>query len=139
MENRFCKGCSSWKSLDEFISNKYKKFGKGYRCYICHKKYMKDHYNKNKKYYIDKASKRNKEYTLWFQEFKNTLKCINCGEDHPACLDFHHRDRNAKEITITTAVGKKWAKERLLKELEKCDVLCCKCHRILHYNERVGP
>lgn len=58
-------------------------------------------------------------------------KCIRCGYDkcHGA-LHFHHRDP-------TTKLGawdkvRLWSKERRLKELDKCDLLCANCHAEIH-------
>jgi hypothetical protein len=64
--------------------------------------------------------------------------CIECGETHPACLDFHHRDPAAKEGTVARLVAKNVKLERVKAEIEKCDVLCANCHRKLHWAETHG-
>lgn len=60
--------------------------------------------------------------------------CIRCGEKHPACLDFHHRDPSIKEGHI--GEFRRFGKQRLLTEIAKCDVLCANCHRKHHHDER---
>jgi hypothetical protein len=70
----------------------------------------------------------------WFIEFKSSLSCEKCGESHPACLDFHHRDPSTKELTVARALL--ISKKRVLEEIEKCDVLCANCHRKVHYDLR---
>jgi hypothetical protein len=64
------------------------------------------------------------------------LKCIKCGNDHPAVLDFHHRNPEEKEFAISKMIRNRSSKEMLLKEIEKCDILCSNCHRIHHWEER---
>ena len=66
-----------------------------------------------------------------------TKLCTKCNENHPACLDFHHRDSSEKEYTIAYLTGNTGSIKRIIQEIEKCDVLCANCHRKLHYNERV--
>lgn len=79
---------------------------------------------------------RRDEWRLWFDEYRATLSCQKCGENHPATIDFHHRDPNEKDSSVATLVQRAAAKEVILAEIAKCDVLCCKCHRILHWEER---
>lgn len=64
--------------------------------------------------------------------------CMLCGETHPACLDFHHRDPSAKEGTIARLVAKNVKLDRVKAEIEKCDVVCANCHRKLHWAEANG-
>lgn len=72
----------------------------------------------------------------WYAGVKANLSCIRCGENHPACLDFHHRDRSGKTFTVSKMVIQRYAsRERVLEEMAKCDVLCANCHRKLHYQE----
>lgn len=94
--------------------------------------YRRVWYKKNKEHAKKKIYERRKEIQRWFRGYKATLHCIQCGEDHPACLVFHHRDLNEKDFSIAhmlTGYGKK----RILEEIAKCDVLCANCHRKLHW------
>jgi len=96
------------------------------------KEYQKKHYQKNKQYYMDKAAEKKIEMKVWFDEIKSSLKCSNCPENDPVCLDFHHRNPNEKEIGLSRVIANGWGKNRILKEIEKCDVLCSNCHRKEH-------
>ncbi|MBI3521988.1 MAG: hypothetical protein HY071_02665 [Chloroflexi bacterium] len=56
--------------------------------------------------------------------------CEECGYDaSPAALEFHHRDPATKEFALGNFQGT-W--DRLLREAEKCDLLCANCHRTRH-------
>ena len=70
-------------------------------------------------------------------EYKKTLKCENCGENHPATLDFHHPDPNKKDMAVSKMIAAKKKWEDIEKEINKCMVLCANCHRKLHYTEQV--
>lgn len=79
--------------------------------------------------------KRNKRAVAeWFAEYKTTLKCVKCGESHPACLDFHHRDPATKRYTVAKMALNGCSIETIREEIEKCDVLCANCHRKEHYD-----
>jgi len=66
-------------------------------------------------------------------------KCIDCGIDDIRVLDFHHRDRQEKELGIAKAYS--YSLERIMNETAKCDILCANCHRIRHYglDNRISP
>lgn len=58
-------------------------------------------------------------------------KCIICNYDKcTAALEFHHRDPSQKEIKLGSGRTKNW--EKMKQELDKCDLLCCRCHREIH-------
>lgn len=70
---------------------------------------------------------------------KANLKCVRCGENHPGCLDFHHRDPETKLFAISKGVGranKSW--ESIQAEINKCDVLCANCHRKEHWSNPIA-
>ena len=102
------------------------------------REYRKNWYERNKESEQDKAKIRQKkireDFNKWYYEYKSTLSCIQCGFSHPAAIDFHHRDKMDKEFN-PSKMRDYTNKKRFLKEIEKCDVLCSNCHRILHYNE----
>lgn len=100
--------------------------------------YQKAHYQKKKQYYKDKASERQNKIKKEFIEIKSSLKCISCGEDNIACLDFHHLDSSQKEIEVSKAVALGWSIERIKLEINKCIVLCSNCHRKHHAGYSIG-
>lgn len=81
---------------------------------------------------------RRRELVAWFMELKGQLACARCGEDHPGCLQFHHPDPTAKEISVCDAVRRGWSRKRILSELSKCEVLCANCHAKHHAKERAA-
>jgi hypothetical protein len=73
-----------------------------------------------------------------FNEFMAGKCCSVCGESHPACLDWHHRDPKDKK-SVAKMINGKFSIENIIAETEKCDLLCSNCHRKLHYEMRTGP
>ena len=55
--------------------------------------------------------------------------CVDCGyAEHPAALQFDHRDRATKAFTISEGLLRSWA--AITAEIAKCDVRCANCHAI---------
>jgi len=78
-----------------------------------------------------KENKKAKRKYLW--EYKAKHGCVRCGEKHPICLGFHHKDKSKKESDVSSLIDRGW--KRLKDEIAKCDVMCDNCHKKLHYNE----
>jgi len=95
---------------------------------------QRKHYQKNKERVkaatkLHRASKKSE----WL-EYKKTLSCTQCGQNHPAALDFHHVVRSPENKKLH-ALLRSGAYKQAFEEIKKCLVLCANCHRILHYNE----
>lgn len=90
-------------------------------------------YHKNSKKKMKWQSARRKRLRRWIDNYKSKLKCSRCQEKHPACLQFHHKDRKLKEGSIGDAKRKDWSIEKTLKEIKKCEVLCANCHAKEHF------
>jgi len=73
-----------------------------------------------------------------FREYKKSLMCVVCGFNDPRALTFHHRSRDEKEFTVANVGSNGKSFTALMREIEKCDVLCANCHLILHAEERDG-
>lgn len=61
-------------------------------------------------------------------------KCQECG--YSKCLnamEFHHVEKDEKEESPSYIIMR-WSWKRIIKELEKCILLCCRCHREVHYD-----
>lgn len=125
---KICNRCKEEKELLEFgkKGSQYQPF-----CKECNKLYLKEHYKNNKQDYINKNSNRKKDLQNFINTIKTSKGCSYCGETDFACLDFHHMGE--KESEIARAIHNGWSKERLLKEINKCIVICSNCHRKLHY------
>lgn len=72
----------------------------------------------------------------WWFAYKKTRYCERCGESHPACLQFHHRDPTQKAFELSKVTYKTYSRERIMAEVAKCDVLCANCHAIEHSDDR---
>lgn len=64
-------------------------------------------------------------------------QCNKCG--YSKCikaLEFHHIDPNEKDFNLTKVRILSWdnQKERIIKELDKCILVCANCHREIHDN-----
>ena len=97
--------------------------------------YSKRWYQKNKQVVIDASKETKLSVRRRWHEFKSTLACIRCGENHISTLDFHHVDSSTKDSAVHKLISN-GAYAKALKEIEKCIVLCANCHRKHHYEER---
>jgi hypothetical protein len=79
---------------------------------------------------------RRVENQRWYKNYKSNLACIKCGEKHIACITFHHRDVNNKVRDVSRLVLEGASLAKLIREIEKCDVLCFNCHMKEEYNVR---
>lgn len=70
--------------------------------------------------------------------YKLDKGCIDCGyREHPAALDFDHRDPSLKYANIAQMITYSWG--AIKRELDKCDLRCANCHRIKTYYQRRRP
>jgi hypothetical protein len=59
--------------------------------------------------------------------------CQNCGYNkNVAAFDFHHKDPSNKEFDLDMRKLSNTTMVKLMREVEKCDLLCANCHREFH-------
>lgn len=87
----------------------------------------------------DVREKRNADRRNWAAREKQKAvdykggKCCVCGYDSClACLDFHHPDPTQKNGYGTGALKAHWSFEKNKSELDKCVLVCVRCHREIH-------
>jgi hypothetical protein len=97
--------------------------------------YNKQYYRENAAYFKDNARRRAHEIRDFIRQQKEGLSCKRCGNTDIRVLDFHHLDKDGKDGGLSYAKSKGWSKERILREIAKCEVLCANCHRIVHWEE----
>lgn len=128
-----CGCCGEVKVFSEFSWKSKAKNLLSSECKLCHRKMRNEHYIKNTKKEISRATERKRELSLKLKEYKSNLCCVRCGFNHPATLQFHHTDPTIKDMAVSriVAVGRSW--DRILNEINKCVVLCANCHAIEHW------
>ncbi len=96
---------------------------------------------KNEKAYRWQA-KNGDAVVRWRQRLKEKLvkykggKCEVCGYDKPvpAAFAFHHKDPEQKEFGIASN-GNIRSFDRCTKEVDKCMLVCLRCHAEIHHEE----
>lgn len=132
MKKKICPACKTKKSISEFSFNKGRPDGLSGDCKTCHRIIRKEYYDNNRKKECNRVKSRKIYLKKWFDKLKKTLKCERCPESDSVCLDFHHKNPDEKEINLCNATNNGWSRKRILKEIEKCNVLCANCHRKEH-------
>jgi hypothetical protein len=133
---KVCTKCNEQKTLENFSWKDKNRGRKASECKSCHKIMRLAYYQANKTKERQRANHRRMNLKAWYRDLKKTLCCHKCRESHPAILHFHHKVSNQKELEISIAINHGWSKERILKEMNKCEVLCANCHAKHHWDER---
>jgi hypothetical protein len=115
-----CLQCYQVKPIDNF-----KPFATSYECYS---RYCDD-CSQTRKSLIGRSRRR--LLTRQAIIYKGG-KCECCGQVFPdASFDFHHRYPLDKDFAISEGIGKGMSWITLKPEIDKCQLLCANCHRIL--------
>ncbi len=122
---KVCCVCKLEKDISWFAKKGKGKFS--YECKICHRKYHKAFYEKNKTTERARITKNKQLRIDKYNRLKATLVCKHCGEITSECLQFHHTNPSAKEATISNAIRNRGWKF-IESEMAKCIVLCANCH-----------
>lgn len=70
-----------------------------------------------------------KSQIVW--DFLKLNPCYVCGESDPVVLEFNHLDPSEKIDNVSTIAGSDQPVDVLIREMEKCEVLCSNCHKRL--------
>ena len=136
-ENKICSKCKQELPISEF---RWKNKSQGIhhsQCKACQKAQEKIHYqeSKERRDAVRLTTDLQKTNNLGIVDKAKANGCKKCGEKRLYVLDFHHRDPSVKEGTINHML-KSSSYNKLIEEIDKCDVLCANCHREFHYLER---
>jgi Zn ribbon nucleic-acid-binding protein len=82
------------------------------------------------------AEKRRLKNKIAIENYKKTKECVQCGFNDYRALHFHHITDDKKFAIGSNECYRKSLKN-ILKEIEKCVILCANCHFIVHYREKV--
>tara|TARA_B100001287_G_scaffold14699_1_gene11046 strand:- start:756 stop:1283 length:528 start_codon:yes stop_codon:yes gene_type:complete len=86
-----------------------------------------------KVYKINPNNKTKLAKRKYIQDMKKTKGCSNCGyNENPDILHYHHINPETKIDNISRMVGKNNSLEKILAEIDKCELLCITCHHKEH-------
>jgi hypothetical protein len=131
MENKKCYTCEKTLPLTEFNKNKRRYDGLQTHCRKCQREKSRKYYAANKPKMvrqINECKEARKEVNRErLYEYFLSHPCVDCGESDPRVLEFdHQRDKTA---TISSLLCSGYGWERIVEEIDKCEVRCANCHR----------
>jgi hypothetical protein len=80
----------------------------------------------------DKSIARNK---LYVQSFLLDKACVDCNNSDIRVLEFDHV-KGTKLFNVSYMVTKAYKLELIKSEIEKCEIRCSNCHRIITHERR---
>lgn len=124
-----CSKCGDEKPLKEFPPRTQRgKAGHQPHCRKCARKYVREHYARNRPKMYERAKKRRLSQRARFEKLKDK-PCADCRNSYPPyVMDFDHRDPESKIDNLGT-LWKRAAWDVVLAEVAKCDLVCSNCYR----------
>jgi hypothetical protein len=109
-------------------------------CLPCNRAHSREYYAANKESQKSKILERNRRYRKELREFIKQIKedapCLDCGVRYPwYVMDFDHV-LGDKYMEVSAMVANLYSKEKILKEIAKCELICSNCHRIRTFAEK---
>ena len=134
-ESKTCSKCQTTKSASEF-NFRNRMLGKRHSyCKECGNNLTHSHYRNNKRQYLDRNVRSYLKRRELVQQIKSRA-CADCGIQYPYyVMDFDHREGETKEYELHRI--DRMTTRAILREIEKCDVVCANCHRVRTYKRRI--
>ncbi len=131
MDMKVCSKCRLPQPLESFPLKNRSRGTRHPICKSCQNELVRRHYQAHREAYIEKARRRNDEYTRTAADFLidylSSHPCVDCGEADIVVLEFdHQRD---KFMAVSELVRESYSLERIKQEIAKCEVVCANCHR----------
>lgn len=92
--------------------------------------------------YKNKQDLYKKQVERWIKIKKKAIEykggcCQRCGySKYYGSLQFHHINPLEKDVSWTKLRLRSW--DKIVSELDKCDILCANCHAEVHHELRGG-
>jgi hypothetical protein len=95
---------------------------------------LKEYREEHRKSISSKSNDRVRANKEFANSFKIGNSCSICGFNDIRALQFHHIDSSTKLFSIGNCGGR--SREVIMREIQKCLLICANCHFILHSEER---
>lgn len=107
-------------------------------CKKHHNEYTREHYQKNKEGYKERARERKRQLVAKVSEIKASTPCADCGIKYPSyVMDFDHLPQFEK-VADVTALIRLGGWKRVFDEIAKCEIVCANCHRVRTHERSRG-
>jgi len=111
-------------------------------CKECQKLLRRKSYQKNREYFLNYQKTHFKQWRKerkdFIKKYKEKKPCVDCKQIYPHyVMDFDHLPEFKKEIKIGSR-GFYHSEDVLVKEFEKCELVCSNCHRIRTWKRKNG-
>ena len=123
---KLCRKCNIEKERSLFSISSKNKDGLQSYCKSCAVKVRMQSYSENINKESDYRKLIRKSNQKAIQQYKESMPCSDCGIQYPYfVMDFDHLD--SKKYNVSQMLTLSW--DTILKEIEKCDLVCSNCHR----------
>ena len=126
---KICSKCGVEKHLDDFANKNGKKES---RCKACKNAYYREYWKRPGTW--DKHRERLKSNKQAQIEDNHKLVvdrlasgCVDCGEQDIRVLEFDHLPEYEKLANVSNLMS--GSRNKLIEEMNKCDVVCANCHK----------
>lgn len=137
VDKKFCPNCKNDKNIEDFPKNRSKKDGLASHCKECKKIIQNDWYKTHKKEHYQRNIKQKQKISSLLEEYLKDKKCIDCDNNNPWVLEFDHvKGKKRDNISSMVLNGLGW--KTILLEINKCEIRCANCHRIITIKRRMA-
>ena len=134
MKTKTCGKCKNELDISNFHKQSSNKTGYQHYCKVCVTNQTKLRYKNIKDHIVSKNMInniliRNRNFEFVKRYLQIFGKCVDCGINDIRVLEFDHvRDKKIKGVK--DMCGKTASIKTIKKEIKKCEIRCCNCHRI---------
>ena len=122
-----CSSCRAIKPLDEFNRHKRARDGRQYNCRECNARWHAENREHHNALIAQRNARVAREIHCRIWDYLSQHPCTDCGEADPLVLEFDHLRDKIGDISRMVSDFLSWGP--IVKEIEKCEVVCANCHR----------
>jgi hypothetical protein len=122
-----CGRCNAELPLTEFA-----RYGSGHQsyCRACKKAYDAEWYQQNREKRRGKVKADRVAMAAWLDSLKEGRECADCGVAYPSyVMEWDHLPGARKTFVMADVRRSRFSRGRILREVEKCELVCANCHR----------
>jgi 5-methylcytosine-specific restriction endonuclease McrA len=133
---KICSKCHSKKPEPDFPIRNNKTGKRRNHCKACAREMSRAHYRKSRSAYIERNRRAHQGIRSIILAAKDK-PCADCGNQFEYWnMEFDHRNPADKRVGLGDV--RRMGRLEVIAEIEKCDVVCVRCHRNRTYNSREG-